>query len=135
MAHALYGHDGPCRNIHGHTYHLHVTILGNPLQEINHPKNGMVYDFGDLKSLVKNEIVDHFDHALVLNENSPHKNVEVLHQQFDKIVLLPFQPSCENLLIEFKKRLEHFFNSKHSLVALKLEETPTSFAEWRREDN
>jgi len=46
MAHALYGHDGPCNNIHGHTYHLHITILGSPVEEAGDPKNGMVIDFG-----------------------------------------------------------------------------------------
>ena len=44
MAHALYGHDGPCKNIHGHTYHLSVTLLGAVVNEHKHPKDGMVID-------------------------------------------------------------------------------------------
>ncbi len=135
MAHALYGHDGPCANIHGHTYHLAVTIAGSPLQETNHPKNGMVIDFGDLKSIVQREVVERFDHALVLNGNSPHSKVEVLHQQFNKIILLPFQPSCENMLVEIKNSLLHFFDIKHQLISLRLDETPTSYAEWHLSDN
>ena len=135
MAHALYGHDGPCKNIHGHTYHLFVTIIGTPLTETNHPKTGMVIDFSDLKELVKREITNHFDHALVLNGNSPHKNIEVLHQQFDKITLVPFQPTCENLLLEIKNRLLPFLSGQQQLISLRLEETPTSFAEWHLSDN
>lgn len=135
MAHALYGHDGPCRNIHGHTYHLYVSIIGIPQTEINHPKNGMVIDFTELKDLVKKEVTNHFDHALVLNGNSPHKNIEILHQQFDKIILVPFQPTCENLLIEIKNRLIPFLSGEQQLISLRLEETPTSYAEWHLSDN
>lgn len=135
MAHALYGHDGPCRNIHGHTYHLHVTVLGAPLNKATNPKDGMVADFGDLKGLVKKEVTDHFDHALVLNGNSPHKNIEVLHQQFNKIILVPFQPTCENLLLEIRRRLTPFFSRQQQLISLRLEETPTSYAEWHLSDN
>jgi 6-pyruvoyltetrahydropterin/6-carboxytetrahydropterin synthase len=135
MAHALYGHDGPCKNIHGHTYHLFVTIIGKPNSEINNPKNGMVIDFTDLKDLVKKEVTDHFDHALLLNGNSPHKNVETLHQQFDKIIFMPFQPTCENLLLEIKNRLSPFLSEQQKLISLRLEETPTSYAEWHLSDN
>ena len=135
MAHALYGHDGPCANIHGHTYHLSVTIFGVPLQDVSNPKNGMVIDFTDLKNIVKREVIDRFDHALVLNGNSPHKKLEELHQQFNKIIFVPFQPSCENLLIEIKNSLIHFFNIQHQLISLRLDETPTSYGEWHLSDN
>ena len=47
-AHALMGYDGRCRNIHGHSYEMRVTIKGNPIMDDNSPKNGMVMDFGDL---------------------------------------------------------------------------------------
>ena len=68
--HALYGHDGLCKNIHGHSYKLFVTVIGIPVQDNNDPKNGMVIDFKDLKKIVKTEIVDVFDHATVFNKNS-----------------------------------------------------------------
>ena len=70
--HALYGHDGLCKNIHGHSYKLYVTVIGKPINDVNQAKNGMVIDFKDLKTIVKSEIVDVFDHAMVLNNNSPH---------------------------------------------------------------
>ena len=54
MAHALFGYDGPCKNIHGHTYELSVTLKGKVLQENNHPKDGMVIDFTDFKQLKLN---------------------------------------------------------------------------------
>ena len=52
MAHALAGYDGPCREIHGHSYKLFVTVRGIPEQNPNSPKFGMVMDFGDLKRIV-----------------------------------------------------------------------------------
>ena len=64
-AHALYGYDGKCKNIHGHSYHIYVTVIGTPIEDDKHPKNGMVMDFGDLKVIVKREIVSKFDHAVV----------------------------------------------------------------------
>jgi len=55
--HALYGYDGKCRNVHGHSYKLSVTVIGNPIIDTSHVKLGMVIDFGDLKKIVKEEIV------------------------------------------------------------------------------
>ena len=63
--HALYGYDGKCRNVHGHSYKLSVTVIGTPITDTSNVKLGMVIDFGDLKKIVKEEIVDPFDHATV----------------------------------------------------------------------
>jgi len=73
MAHALYGYDGPCKNIHGHTYKLSVTLKGTPVKDNSNPKAGMVIDFSILKQIVQEKIIKQFDHALVLNNDSPHK--------------------------------------------------------------
>ena len=48
-AHALYGYDGKCKNIHGHNYNLFVTVIGVPVNESTNVKYGMVMDFSDLK--------------------------------------------------------------------------------------
>ena len=68
MAHALLGYDGPCKNIHGHSYKLDVTVKGNVKAGTEDSDEGMVVDFGIIKKLVKELIVDEFDHSLVLNE-------------------------------------------------------------------
>lgn len=136
MAHALYGYDGACKNIHGHTYRLCVTIKGTPIKNTKNPKNGMVLDFADLKMLVTKNILLKFDHALVLNKNSPHKNLDKqLKQQFEKIIFFDDQPTCENLLLHFKEILFPYYNAHQKLVYLKLEETPSSYAEWFKSDN
>ena len=70
--HALYGYDGKCKNLHGHSYKLFVTVIGSPISDPKNVKYGMVLDFGDLKKIVNEEIVDVFDHATVFNKNTPH---------------------------------------------------------------
>jgi 6-pyruvoyltetrahydropterin/6-carboxytetrahydropterin synthase len=92
MAHALSGHDGPCKNIHGHSYVLQVTLKGTPLEDNEDPKSGMVMDFSDLKKIVRQEITDVFDHALVLHRKTSQTIQQSLSQQ--KLVLIDFQPTC-----------------------------------------
>jgi 6-pyruvoyltetrahydropterin/6-carboxytetrahydropterin synthase len=135
MAHALFGYDGPCKNIHGHTYHLSVTLIGAPSQNLDDVKLGMVVDFGDLKSIVKVKILNEYDHALVLNEEAPYSKSEVISNEFEKVILVPYQPTCENLLLDFVQRLKPLFNEDMKLVSIRLEETPTSYAEWNMSDN
>jgi len=110
MAHALYGYDGLCKNIHGHSYRLWVTVIGNVLDDSKSVKNGMVLDFSLLKKIVKPEIVDKFDHSLVLNANSPHADTDF--SQFEKVFFLPYQPTSENLVFDFattiQKKLPEF---------------------------
>ncbi len=135
MAHALYGYDGPCKNIHGHSYALEVTIAGHPLNDPAHPKHGMVMDFSDLKAIVKDQIVDRLDHALLLNGNSPHRDIPELDANFEKVVFVDYQPTCENMLLDFVKRIQGLLPSHVKLATLRLKETPNSFAEWQATDN
>ena len=82
-AHALDGYDGLCREIHGHSYRLFVTIKGEPISEENNPKLGMVMDFGDLKRIVNGEIVDRLDHSFVLRDSEQNEELkEVLGAKF-----------------------------------------------------
>src|ERR1017187_8628579 len=134
MAHALYGYDGPCKNIHGHSYSLSITISGTPLQNEDNPKNGMVMDFSELKSIVNDLVIKNFDHALVLNENSPHSEFNDIGL-FDKVVFTPFQPTCENMLIYFVNIIKNKLPKEVTLYIAMLRETETSFAEWHQSDN
>jgi len=134
-AHALYGYDGKCKNIHGHSYHLYVTVIGIPIDDDQHTKNGMVMDFGDLKVIVKKEIVTKFDHAVVLNENSPHKELaNTINDYSHKVVLVPYQPTSENMLIDFAERIQRRLPQNVLLHSLKLYETANSYAEWFAND-
>ena len=135
-AHALDGYDGLCREIHGHSYRLFVTIKGEPICEEGNPKMGMVMDFGDLKRIVNGEIVDRLDHSFVLRDSE--QNVELkatLGAKFNKVVLVDYQPTCENMLADFAARLQKALPSHVELHSLRLHETATSYAEWYAEDN
>ena len=133
MAHALFGYDGLCKNIHGHSYRLWVTIIGNVLKQENHVKNGMVLDFSLLKKIVKPEIVDKYDHSLVLNANSPHANIDF--SAFEKVFLLPYQPTSENLVYDFVQVIKEKLPNNVDLHKVILSETANSYAEWCAEDN
>ncbi len=135
MAHALLGYDGLCRNIHGHSYHFDVTVKGVPNNSSNSPKQGMLLDFGDLKKIVNEEIIQPFDHALLLNQNANADIVTALQKEYDKVVLTSFQPTTENLLTEFAERVQRKLPPQVVLFSLKLRETDSSFAEWYAEDN
>jgi 6-pyruvoyltetrahydropterin/6-carboxytetrahydropterin synthase len=134
MAHALYGYDGPCKNIHGHTYHLSVTLLGQPIQNSADVKLGMVIDFSDLKKIVNEQILDTYDHALVINKEAPYSKNELLFKEFEKVILVDYQPTCENLLLHYVQLIQAALPSVYTLVSVRLEETPTSYAEWLLSD-
>lgn len=134
-AHALHGYDGKCKNIHGHSYQLYVTIIGTPTEEKNHPKNGMVLDFGDLKRIVKTEIIDIYDHSIVLNRNSDHLELANKISDFShRIVMVEYQPTSEMMLIDFAKKIKAKLPDYVALHSLKLYETINSYAEWFAED-
>jgi 6-pyruvoyltetrahydropterin/6-carboxytetrahydropterin synthase len=134
MAHALKGYDGLCRNIHGHSYELLVTIIGVPITDEASTKIGMVMDFGDLKKIVRKCIVDEFDHALVLNRASANEYTSGA-EMFGRTILVDYQPTSENMLIDFASRLKPLMPANVKLHHLLLRETVTSYAEWFAEDN
>tara|TARA_B100001758_G_C18248136_1_gene524304 strand:- start:292 stop:729 length:438 start_codon:yes stop_codon:yes gene_type:complete len=132
MAHALYGYDGLCKNIHGHSYRMWVTVKGNVLQKNKHVKNGMVIDFGELKKIIKDCVVDKYDHSFVLNKNTPHFNIDF--SAFEKVYFLPYQPTSENLVADFAKVIMKKIPENITLHKVVLSETATSFAEWHSDD-
>ena len=133
MAHALHGYDGLCKNIHGHSYKLWVTVKGEVRNENGHVKDGMVIDFEGLKEIVKPAIIDKYDHSLVLNANSPHASIDL--SAFEKVFYLPYQPTSENLVMDFATIIQSKMPKRVTLCKVVLSETATSFAEWNLEDN
>lgn len=135
MAHALKGYDGPCQNIHGHSYELKVTVSGNPIVDESNPKLGMVMDFGDLKKIMRDTIVDVFDHALVLNNAYPENISTELKNTFNKVIFLDYQPTSELMVADFAMRIKAKLPNGVFLKYLMLRETVTSYAEWIAEEN
>ena len=133
MAHALHGYDGLCKNIHGHSYKLCVTVKGEVKNDSGNPKDGMVLDFDILRSIVKPEIINKYDHSLVLNANSPHSEIDL--SAFEKVFFLPYQPTSENLVTDFALKIKSKLPQEIELYKVVLSETATSFAEWNSQDN
>ncbi|MBQ2364426.1 MAG: 6-carboxytetrahydropterin synthase [Alistipes sp.] len=135
-AHMLEGYDGLCREIHGHSYRLFVTIKGEPISNTDSPKLGMVMDFGNLKRIVNEQIVDRLDHAFMMrNTLMADDIINQLGQRFSKVVLTEYQPTCENMLTDFAERLLGALPEDIELCSLRLHETATSYAEWYASDN
>ncbi len=130
MAHMLPYHNGQCKNIHGHSYHLHVTVRGKIRHEAGHPEDGMVMDFTELKKIVNSSILEKFDHSLVL----PEKAAGSISLD-TRLVYVNESPTCEVLLLEFVNRVRELLPEGVDLVKMRLSETASSYAEWTLEDN
>ncbi len=132
-AHSLKGYDGKCRHIHGHSYKLEVTVKGEPITDKNSPKYGMVIDFSDLKTIVNENIISKFDHALIVSEDS--ELVTELTKAYGNIIVTDFRPTSENLVAYFAMLIRGELPENIELHSLRLWETASSYAEWFSDDN
>lgn len=136
MAHALEGYDGACREIHGHSYRLFVTVKGEPISDVSNPKYGMVMDFGELKHIVNGAIVDKHDHVMLIRRTESNKVLaETLKGYYKRIEFVDYQPTCENMVVRFADEISSRLPQGVMLDRIKLHETATSFAEWVSSDN
>lgn len=107
-AHHLLNYDGDCANVHGHTYHLHIMLLGKV-------KDGFVIDFKLLKEIVQEYVISKLD-----------------HKDLNKV--LDFNPTAENIAVKIWEVLDpvidEVFRGRVVLERVKLYETPGSFVEY-----
>ena len=135
-AHALEGYAGACREIHGHSYRMFVTVAGRPSEDAGASDCGMVMDFGELKRIVTEQVVARMDHAFVLRRSEANERLAAeLRGRFERIEMVGYQPTCENLLADFAARIGGSLPAGVKLYSLRLHETATSYAEWFAEDN
>lgn len=92
-------------------------------------------DFGQLKNIVREEIVSEFDHALVLNRDSANEYFMQMPDLFGKLILVDYQPTSENMLIDYAARIKKQLPAGVELISMQLRETVTSYAEWFAADN
>ena len=131
MSHALEGYDGLCSQIHGHSYRMFVTVVGEPSDNPDDPKYGMVMDFGELKKIVNRLIVDKYDHSLVMRRTPSNAMVvDMLAGHFSRVIVSDYQPTCENMIAHFASMISAELPSRVRLHSMRLHETATSFAEW-----
>ena len=133
--HALYGHDGLCKNIHGHSYKLSVCLTGQPIADSEDVKFGMVVDFSDIKKIINQSIVEPFDHATVLNVDSPHKELaDYMEKIGQKVKRVNYQPTSEMMVLDFANIIKELLPTHIRLHHLTLRETETCYAEWYASD-
>lgn len=122
-AHRLTFHEGKCRNLHGHRWRLQVWISGNL-------RNNMVMDYGDLKILVKANIIDLLDHSLLKYDKDPILNelfsVSNIAKYEFKVNTFPFETTAENLAEWMYNKIELALPDGVKMHAIKLWETPLS---------
>jgi 6-pyruvoyltetrahydropterin/6-carboxytetrahydropterin synthase len=116
-AHHLHCYEGKCKNLHGHTYKVVFGISGYV------DDRGLMMDFGDIKEIWKNEIEIHLDHRY-LNETLPPMNTTA-----ENIVVWIYEKMKDAL--EKEENKDRFIGARVEFV--RLFETPTSYAEARRE--
>jgi len=135
MAHALWNYKGSCKSIHGHSYKLFITLIGIPVNIKGDPKNGMVADFSEIKKWIKEPVLDELDHALLISNDADADSLKSISQMFDKLKIVDYQPTCENLLIDIVNKIKPILPAHLDLFSVKLCETATSYAEWFASDN
>ena len=126
MAHALEGYDGKCANLHGHSYHLEVTVE-ETVTSTTAKGSGMQIDFGTLKKIVQQTIIAPYDHALVLKKGS--QLAATAASALPNLKETDCNPTTENLLMHFATLLEPQRPEGTRLHSLRLAETDTSMAE------
>jgi len=127
-AHALDQYPGKCKHIHGHTYHLFVSITGNIIDEKGNPYRGMIIDFTEMKKWVEMAVLNLFDHALLIEQGGMYSTMEFPSNE--KVYRTIYTPTCENMLVDIVLRLKEHIPEKIKLIEVRLQETPTAFATW-----
>jgi 6-pyruvoyltetrahydropterin/6-carboxytetrahydropterin synthase len=131
MAHAICGYPGSCKNVHGHSYELHVTVAAERHNDYFIPSPGFITDFKVLKQLVQACIVQPLDHKLLLSNAYMDSNPSITREE--NLIVWETEPTLENLLIYMQRCISKKLDEGTHLVALKLFETKDSYAEWNCE--
>lgn len=134
-AHMLSGHRGKCANLHGHTYKVQVTILGE-LKDSG-SSLGMVLDFGDLKGVLQDHIVSVYDHAIIFSAE-PFRNkaeeelLDWARRNKMRYHIMNGRTTSETMAHEMQLDIQIALSQINILfdhVSVRVWETPTSFAE------
>lgn len=125
MGHRLPNHNGPCKNIHGHSYKMIVELEGEPLN------SGMMIDFYDLNIIIK-PILEQYDHAF-LCWSGDKKLLKFLSDNEMKTVKVNYYSTVENICNDFTEKISVSLRRKNLKnireITVKIFETPNSFAE------
>ncbi|MBP0630280.1 MULTISPECIES: 6-carboxytetrahydropterin synthase [unclassified Cupriavidus] len=131
--HRIPNHCGQCRNIHGHRYRLDLTLSGEVLHREGASDDGMILDFGDIKALANEHLVNKWDHAFLIYRGDTALLNFLQSMEGHKTVVLDAIPTVENLAqVAFDILAPVFkdcFGHHLQLTRLVLFETPNCWAE------
>lgn len=143
MAHMLAGHDGLCKNLHGHTYKMQVEVcknIGTVITDDSDASHGMIIDFKDLKNIINAKVIEPLDHAFIYRKDSSDplekELAEILKKYDRKILGVNYRTTVEELTLNIFNELDTYLDAMDiQLKSIKIWETPESFAEVKRGDN
>lgn len=131
--HRIPHHGGQCKHLHGHRYVIEVTLRGAVQEKHGDADEGMVLDFGDIKKITNEHIVDRWDHAFIVAKD------DLVLVNFlnaipgHKTVVIDLIPTVENLAKIAFETLEPLFQKNYSgrlsLHRVRLYETPNCWAD------
>lgn len=131
--HRIPDHSSQCRNLHGHRYTLLITLTGDLVKKDGESDNGMIMDFGDIKTLAKAHLVDLWDHAFIVYEKDTAVRAFLDSMPDHKTVVIDRVPTVENLAqaaFDILKDVSQDRFGRHlSLAKVTLYETPNCWAE------
>ena len=131
MAHAIAGYEGACKDIHGHSYELHVTVSNTNIQADKYiPAPGFILDFKELKKHIQTTVTDELDHKLILSAGFLKNNTDRTNSFLKNLLVWEVEPTAENLLVFIRLRLNEVLPDNIRLTRLRLYETKDSYSEW-----
>ena len=134
--HRIPDHASQCRHLHGHRYALEITLSGEVIETEGSPARGMLIDFGDVKAIAKQHIVDVWDHAFLAYRGDTAVVDFLQGMPGHKTVLLDVIPTAENLAAEAFRILEPLYTGVYRdqlrLERVRLYETPNCWADALR---
>jgi 6-pyruvoyltetrahydropterin/6-carboxytetrahydropterin synthase len=131
MGHRVPNHKSKCRNPHGHRYRMEVTVSGPLITEEGDSSEGMVYDFGDIKEIMKTHVHDVLDHGFMIYK---HDGLCSLFETFEEswiVIAVDFIPTAENIVKWCYDQMEKHFPPGIRIAKIRLYETPNSWADYK----
>lgn len=138
MGHRVMNHNSKCKNLHGHRYKMEICMKGNVIEKKNNSSQGMVIDFGEIKSIALTNIHDVLDHGFMVWDQDKLLVSFFKKNPDQKHIIVSFTPTAENIASWIFKKLDPLFQDTYGtglkLYSIKLWETPTCKVICKRQD-
>lgn len=138
MAHMLTGHEGLCRNVHGHSYKMQIEVSRASGTIADGSSAGMVLDFSHIKQIVEDNLIHRLDHAFMVDGTAQGLENELLHllQGRAKLYIVSYRPTAENMAKDFFETIQGYIDREYkgevTLESVRIWETVTAYAEYRK---